>query len=60
MIIQNGSLPEEKVGLGTIDTIEEVVLQEGLSSPAVIIIGEVVRLHRDYFKSEEFLNSIEG
>ena len=59
MIIQNGSLPEQKVGLGTINTIEEVVAKEGLSSPAVIIIGEVVRLHKDFFQSEEFMRRIE-
>ena len=58
MIIQNGSLPEQKVGLGTINTIEKVVLAEGLSSPAVIIIGEVVRLHNDYLKSAEFMDSL--
>lgn len=60
MIIQNGSLPEEKIGLGTIDTIETVVEKEGLSSPAVIIIGEVVRLHQDFFQSEEFMRSIDN
>lgn len=42
-IIQNGTTPEEKIGIGTIDTIEKIVKQEQLSSPAIIIIGEVVR-----------------
>ena len=41
-IIQNGTTPEEKVGLGTIDTIQKVVAQKNLSSPAIIVIGEVV------------------
>lgn len=42
-IIQNGTMLHEKIGLGTIDSIEEVVSQQQLSSPAIIVIGEVVR-----------------
>ena len=42
-IIQNGTLPNEKVGVGTINTITKVVADNGLSSPAIIVIGEVVR-----------------
>lgn len=42
-IIQNGSMPDEKVGLGTIDSIIDVVAQKKLSSPAIIVIGEVVK-----------------
>lgn len=44
-IIQNGSWADEKVGLGTIDTILEIVENKQLSSPAIIVIGEVVALH---------------
>ncbi len=42
-IIQNGTTRNEKIGLGTIDSILEVVEQKDLSAPAIIIIGEVVR-----------------
>ncbi|WP_432222857.1 uroporphyrinogen-III C-methyltransferase [Flavobacterium sp. TMP13] len=42
-IIQNGTTPQEKVGTGTIDTITEIVKEQKLGSPAIIIIGEVVR-----------------
>jgi uroporphyrin-III C-methyltransferase len=42
-IIQNGTLKNEKIGVGTIGNILEVVSEEKLSNPAVIIIGEVVR-----------------
>lgn len=42
-IIQNGTTVNEKIGLGTISTIEGVVAQQKLSSPAIIVIGEVVR-----------------
>jgi uroporphyrin-III C-methyltransferase len=47
-IIQNGSLPEEKIALGTISNIVEVAAQQKISSPAVIVIGEVVSLHPDF------------
>ena len=42
-IIQNGTTKNEKLGLGTINTIEEVVVQKKLTSPAIIVIGEVVK-----------------
>jgi uroporphyrin-III C-methyltransferase len=47
-VIQNGTMPDEKIGLGTIDTIVDVVDELMLSSPAVIVIGKVVDLHPDY------------
>ncbi|MBL7870357.1 MAG: uroporphyrinogen-III C-methyltransferase [Cyclobacteriaceae bacterium] len=49
-IIQNGSTEHEKIGIGTILTIEEVVRTQKLSAPAIIIIGKVVSLR----------NTIEG
>jgi uroporphyrin-III C-methyltransferase len=42
-VIQNGTTPNEKIGVGTIDTIQEVVAANKLSSPAIIVIGEVVK-----------------
>ncbi len=45
-IIQNGTRQDEKVGIGTISSIEKEVGRQGLSNPAIIIIGEVVR-HRE-------------
>lgn len=44
-IIQNGTCKNEKVGVGTIASIEEIVAREQLGNPAIIIIGEVVN-HR--------------
>jgi len=41
-IIQSGTTPEEKIGIGTIATIETVVEQQKLTNPAIIVIGEVV------------------
>jgi len=47
-IIQNGTMPDERYVLGTIDTIVETVKTNSISSPAVIVIGEVVSLHPDF------------
>ncbi|WP_435415364.1 uroporphyrinogen-III C-methyltransferase [Polaribacter aestuariivivens] len=44
-IIQNGTRSNEKVGIGTVDTILEVVKEKDLSNPAIIVLGEVVN-HR--------------
>lgn len=44
-IIQNGTRPDEKVAVATIQTIEKEVRNKELANPAIIIIGEVVR-HR--------------
>lgn len=42
-IIQNGTLPNEKFGIGTINSISKVAEKNQLGSPAIIVIGEVVR-----------------
>lgn len=42
-IIQRGTWETEQRALGSMDTILEVVKQKNLSSPAVIVIGEVAR-----------------
>jgi len=42
-IIQNGTTKNEKVVFGTINTISEIVEQKKLSSPAIIIVGKVVK-----------------
>ncbi len=42
-IIQNGTRADEKVGIGTISTIQNIVAEKQLSSPAIIIIGDVVK-----------------
>ncbi len=44
-IIQNGTTPQEKIGIGTVETIEKVVVENQLSNPAIIVLGSVVN-HR--------------
>lgn len=50
-LIQNGSLANEKIALGTIKTIEEEVKRLSIGTPAIIIIGEVVNQHPKYLFS---------
>jgi uroporphyrin-III C-methyltransferase len=47
-IIQNGSLPGERIALGTIDTIVQIAATEKMQAPAVIVIGDVVKLHQAF------------
>lgn len=43
MIIQNGSLPEEKVVTGSIENILHLSQEAKIGTPAVIVVGEVVK-----------------
>lgn len=59
-IIQNGSLPTENVGFGTIDNIANVAEEEGLGAPAIIVVGEVVKEHPELalnYLDQHYLNS---
>ncbi len=47
-IIQNGTTAEEKFVIGQVHDIEQRVQNANISNPAVIVIGEVVALHRDF------------
>jgi uroporphyrin-III C-methyltransferase len=47
-LIQNGTLPDERVAVGTITSIEETVKDKLIGSPAVIVVGEVVKLHPEF------------
>lgn len=56
-LIQNGSLVNERIALGTIDTILEEVQKNLLGVPAVIILGEVVAKHKEFAKICDELKS---
>lgn len=47
-IIQNGSLPDEKIALGTMDTILTNAQEKQIGAPAVIVIGDVVAKHEHF------------
>lgn len=48
MIVQNGSWENEKIALGTINTIESIAKAEKIGTPGIIVIGEVVGLHPQF------------
>lgn len=56
-MIQNGSLPNERIALGTIDTILEQSKSNLMGVPAVIIIGEVVAKHQQFKNFVKNLNT---
>jgi uroporphyrin-III C-methyltransferase len=47
-IIQNGSLPTQNLAIGTIQTILNIVKDEAIGAPAVIVIGDVVKKHAEF------------
>jgi uroporphyrin-III C-methyltransferase len=59
-IVQNGTTKNEKFSLGTIDNIEEIVVQKQLSSPAIIVIGEVVKKSAKLRSFYQSLNIVES
>lgn len=57
-VIQNGSTKDEKIAVGIVDTIVEIVEEKGITSPALIIFGEVVSLHPQFAPIKEFYDII--
>ncbi len=43
-MVQNGTLPTQRTVTGTLATIPEIALKEGIQPPAVTVVGEVVAL----------------
>ncbi len=44
-VVQDGTISTQKVATGTLATISDIVLQQALQSPCLVIVGEVVKLH---------------
>lgn len=58
-IIQNSSMPNEKVVTGIVSELKVTAESQGIGSPAVIIIGKVAGLHSQFieqFENYELLN----
>jgi uroporphyrin-III C-methyltransferase len=49
-VVQNGTLPSQQAVVGTVSTIVDLVGEEKIKSPALIIVGEVVRHARQLQK----------
>ena len=60
-IIQNGTTKDEKVGIGTVDTIQSVVQELDLKNPAIILLGEVVNHRKHIYELQDFYaNDLRG
>ncbi|WP_259069659.1 uroporphyrinogen-III C-methyltransferase [Mucilaginibacter sp. X4EP1] len=57
-VIQSGTTDNEKVAIGMVDTIVEVVAEKKITSPALIVFGEVVSLHPQFQPIKEFYDII--
>lgn len=57
-VIQSGSTTEEKVAVGVIDTIVEVVDEKQIKAPALIVVGDVVSLHPEFAPIKEFYDIV--
>ncbi|MDG1804757.1 SAM-dependent methyltransferase, partial [Flavicella sp.] len=42
-IIENGTKTQERLAVGTIDTILNIVNEKGLTNPSIIVVGETVK-----------------
>ncbi|RVT97264.1 uroporphyrinogen-III C-methyltransferase [Mucilaginibacter limnophilus] len=47
-VIQSGTTVNEKIVVGTVETIVQTTRDNGITSPALIVFGEVVSLHPDF------------
>jgi uroporphyrin-III C-methyltransferase/precorrin-2 dehydrogenase/sirohydrochlorin ferrochelatase len=43
-VVENGTLPDQKVAIGSIGDVETLIRENNIRGPAVIIVGDVVRL----------------
>lgn len=58
MVIQHGSLPEEKSVVGTISELPKIAESKEIGTPGIIVIGETVRLHSDFLTSNLPINRL--
>ncbi len=54
-VIQNGTRPDEKSVMGQVWEMPQLVKENKLGTPAIIVLGEVVGLHPSY--AMEYLQS---
>lgn len=57
-LIQNGSLPNERIALGRIENILEEAERNLVGVPAIIVLGEVVSKHAEFEKIKNQLQAL--
>jgi siroheme synthase len=57
-VVQYATLPQQRSVVGTIASLPALVQAQGIKPPALIVIGQVVRLHRQlaWFRPREALS----
>jgi len=58
-VISRGTLPDERVVVTTLGELAETVAREGLPTPALVVVGEVVRL-REELQGQQGLQGHQG
>ena len=53
-VIENGSTQEENIIVGVVDTIAELIEDHKISSPALLVFGDVVSLHPSFARIRDF------
>lgn len=53
-VIENGSTHEENIIVGVVDTIAELIEDHKISSPALLVFGDVVSLHPSFARIRDF------
>lgn len=53
-VIENGSAKNENIVVGVVDTIAELVADHKISSPALLVFGDVVSLHPAFSRIKDF------
>ena len=57
-VIQSGSTENEKLAIGIVDTIVELVEEKSIKAPALLVFGEVVSLHPSFQPIREFYEAL--
>lgn len=58
-LVEQGTTPQQRVFVGTVESLPELVKRHAVKAPTLIIIGEVVKLHEklSWFKPEQVVES---
>lgn len=59
-VIENGSSVDENIKIGIVDTIEELVIDHHITSPALLVFGDVVSLHPSFHRIRDFYQTLAG
>lgn len=55
-VIENGTRPDQRVAIGTLGRLANLIAQTGIGAPALMIVGDVVR----FYRKAEWPRSAEG